>query len=611
MTLYLVGLNIDRQRAYAAAQAGKLVNLARGIYVDAGDDANRVVMDHAVRIAAYFYPQAYLSGASAMTLSPTQDGRLFLSGRRNQRNRIRALEIIQNEAPDLPSTVPVIVGDSMGEITLTASSPRQRFLEAFRRRSEHASAISPEMRREMAERLLEEYGSVVAAADALWAVGRPNRWTNEAEAAERYLQTDMAEVLAPKNQAAVNLTVAWHGTVVGHLTHDGAEWRWSLEPGSRPPLVRPTRPGSLPPFIESLMPEGWLAQVLDRRDEREILKSGRRYMSNMTIVENAEDLAAVPADVLEGRLLHFQKDGLFTGSYKGPRQKDFDDSFQQKLARLFASAATPRLSGVQIKAPMCLRENGALVAAVEEPFTHILKPAGTNGFELLPIVEWIGLSLAKAVGFEVPEVALVPMAQNLSPALLVERFDIRRSGNDTRLIAMEDFCSILELPAERKYEGTIERMARAMRPLSTVPNEDLRILFLRALYAWFIADGDMHLKNLALLKTAEAGSDHFSSVRFAPVYDTVTTRVFPGLEHDRMALKLNGRDDRLGPGDFSVLARTMELPARWATEAMTSLARKLADGAVALELPEEYLVLGGRMLDRVRSLIAERTEPFI
>ena len=31
----------------------------------------------------------------------------------------------------------------------------------------------------------------------------------------------------------------------------------------------------------------------------------------------------------------------------------------------------------------------------------------------------------------------------------------------------------------------------------------------------------------------------------APVYDAVTTRVFPHLEHDRMALKLNGRDDKL------------------------------------------------------------------
>lgn len=41
------------------------------------------------------------------------------------------------------------------------------------------------------------------------------------------------------------------------------------------------------------------------------------------------------------------------------------------------------------------------------------------------------------------------------------------------------------------------------------------------------------------------------TVRLAPLYDSVTTRVFPGLAGDRMALKLNGRDDRLTPVDFS------------------------------------------------------------
>lgn len=172
--LYLVGLNIDRQSAHARAQAGELANIARGVYVDARDDANRVVMEHAVRIAAYFYPQAYLSAASAVTHAPTEDGRLFLSGRRNQRTRIRALEIVQNQAPDQPSIVPVIVGDSMGELTLTASSPKQRFLESFRRRSEHASAIDPAMRRQMAERLVAEFKTPEAAADALWAIARPN-----------------------------------------------------------------------------------------------------------------------------------------------------------------------------------------------------------------------------------------------------------------------------------------------------------------------------------------------------------------------------------------------------------------------------------------------------
>ncbi|CCE97810.1 K07154 [Sinorhizobium fredii HH103] len=67
---------------------------------------------------------------------------------------------------------------------------RQRFLEAFRRRSEHASAIDPAMRRQMAERLVAEFGTCEAAADALWAIARPNRWSSEAEAAEEYLCTD-------------------------------------------------------------------------------------------------------------------------------------------------------------------------------------------------------------------------------------------------------------------------------------------------------------------------------------------------------------------------------------------------------------------------------------
>ncbi|PJR08447.1 type II toxin-antitoxin system HipA family toxin [Sinorhizobium meliloti] len=611
MSLHLVGLTIDRFRAHAAAEAGTVVNIARGVYVDAGDDANRVVLDHAVRIANFFYPQAYLSGASALIGGPTNDGRLFLSGKRNQRTRIRSLEIIQNEGPDNPSTVPLIVGDDMGELTLTASSPRQRFLEAFRRRSEHAGAIDPEMRRQMAERLLEEYGNADATADAIWAIARPNRWTPEADAAEFYLRNDMREQRPSENKAALNLTVAWHGETIGRLSHDGAEWRWAAQPGAMPPLVRPTRPGSLPPFIESLMPEGWLAQVLDRRDERDVLKSGRRYMSNMAIVENAEELADITPDILEGRLANFDKEGLFTGVYKGPKQKDFDDSFQEKLAQLFASKATPRLSGVEIKAPMCLRENGELVAAIEEPFTHILKPAGTAGFELLPIVEWLGLTLARAIDFEVPQAALVPMAKGMPPALLVERFDIRRSANDTRLIAMEDFCSVLELPAERKYEGTIERMARGLRPLSTAPEQDLQTLFHRALYAWFIGDGDMHLKNLALLKMAEPGSSHFTSVRFAPVYDAVTTKVFPNLENDRMALKLNGRDDRLRPEDFMSLARTIELSARWAEQAMSRTARLLHDAVGSVTLPEAYQNVGEKVQMRITEIVTGRVEPFI
>ena len=234
---------------------------------------------------------------------------------------------------------------------------------------------------------------------------------------------------------------------------------------------------------------------------------------------------------------------------------------------------------------MSLTSEGRLVPAVDQPFTHILKPAGTAGFETLPIVEWLCLELGRTAGFEAPDAALIDMPDGMSPALLVERFDIRRGPKDQRRLALEDFCSILDLPTSAKYDGTIERMARGLRPLSTNPAADLDILFRRAVFAWLIADGDMHLKNLAMLKTAEAGAKTFTSVRFAPLYDAVTTRVFPGLGVDRMALKLNGKDDRLTRQDFLALARTIGLTAGGAEAAMDQIADRLAKRVRTLTLP--------------------------
>jgi len=171
------------------------------------------------------------------------------------------------------------------------------------------------------------------------------------------------------------------------------------------------------------------------------------------------------------------------------------------------------------------------------------------------------MALGRAAGFEVPATALVAMPDKLPPALVVERFDIREGDKDTRMLALEDLTSVLDLPTEAKYDATMERVARAVRPLSTAPDSDLLIIVKRALFAWVIADGDMHLKNMALLKIAEQGDKQFHSVRMAPVYDAVTTRVFPNLKHDRLALKLNGKDDNLRRADFRVLATTAGLRA--------------------------------------------------
>jgi len=606
VAIQLVGETIDRRRAHLLAQEGRLVPLMRGVYASADQDVDAAVLAHAVRIAHYLYPHAYLSSASAGQLAPGVDGRLFLSGRRNQRTRIRGLEIVQNQAPENPSLEEVVVGDDLGEMRLAASSLRQRFLEAFRLRSEHASAIRDDLREQWAERLIEVYGEPKAAADALWVLARDLGWYREGEGAERYLlRTSLAA--PPTNRAALDLVVGWHQVPVGRLSHDGHDWRWRPAQTDLPALVRDTSPGRLPPFLESLLPEGWLAGVLRREDPREVLRSGRRYMSNVTTVDDEAELKHLPMDVLQLPLAQASEGGRFVGKYAGPARGQIEKTFERNLAELYANAETPRLSGIQIKAPMCLRRDATLVAAVEEPFTHILKPAGTGGFEMLPVVEWMCLHLGTKAGLQVPTAVLLDMPEDMPRALLVERFDIRRSPDDQMFFALEDFCSVLDLPPAAKYDGTIERVGRQLRALSNMQPHDLGELFRRTVFAWVIGDGDMHLKNIALLKAAQRGIPAFTSVRFAPLYDAVTTRVFPGLAHDRLALKLNGKDDRLDREDFVSLARTIELPVPRAREILHEIYESLSQALTAgLALPGEARSGEAPVIEQVAGIIADR-----
>jgi len=611
MALHLVGETVDRRRGYRQAESGKLVHLMRGVYVDATDDIEATVLKYGVRIAKYLYPQTYLSGATAVLLAPTRDGRLFLSGRRNQRTRIRALEIIQNAAPAHPSLGEAVIDDGMGEFRINASSIRQRLLEAFRLRSEHANAIDEDMREAIAARLVEEYGSAAAAADAVWALARQNEWHREGELAERFLLRGPTALV--KNEAALHLVVAWHRAPIGHLAHDGFEWRWTPIDSAGPPLIRQTTPGKLPPFIVSLLPEGWLEKVLKDRDERAMLRSGKRYMSNITIVERESEIAGLPPDNLLTRLSQFTTDGVFTGRYAGPGRGDIEKTFERVLAQIYERADTPRLSGVQIKAPMYLDAGGALSPSTGKPFTHILKPAGTSGFEALPIVEWLAMELGRAAGFVVPLTALAAMPDKMPPALIVERFDIREGLDDKRMLALEDLCSVLDLSPDAKYSGTMERVARAVRPLSTAPEEDLLIILRRALFAWLIADGDMHLKNMALLKSAEPGDPTFRSVRMAPLYDAVTTRVFPRLEKDHLALKINGKDDRLRRTDFMAFATTAGVKAADAYAAIDEMLRQLTVAVDRITLPvdlewgEPAETIAKQLLDIIR----RRMESFV
>ena len=569
--LHLVGETIDKHRAHYGAETGRLVQVMRGVYVSSEDDADIVLFDHALRIAAYLYPNTYLCGASAELLAPTPDRRLFLSGRRRARTRLRDMEIIQTPSPSTPETESVQTVDSMGGLSVRRSSLRFRFLESFHRRSEAGAAMTIGMQTDIAARLVGATGSETEAITACRKLARANGWRLEADRAEAFFVTPLRE--APRPVTALH--VGWHGNGIGVLSHDGSVWHWEPAATNVATPVRADAPGGLPPFIEGLLPEGWLERILKPKSERERLSAGRRYLSNITISENPDHLEALPADVLEGQLNAYTSDGTFAGGYAGP-VPSFDEKLEDRMAALYASALMPRLSGVQIKAPMNLSHDGMLRPAGDRAFTHILKPSPGAGFEDLPLVEAACLAAARACGFETPAHAIVPMPDDLPDALLVERFDIRRDRNDRRRMAMEDMASVRGVAPTEKYEGSIEQVARALRGVSTDADADVATLLGRAVFAWLIGDGDLHLKNLAVLRVAPESARNFTSVRLAPVYDAVTTRVFPGLEVDHLALSLAGKRNRLSSGDFVRAGATMGTGADTARNVVESMCGRLS-----------------------------------
>lgn len=122
----------------------------------------------------------------------------------------------------------------------------------------------------------------------------------------------------------------------------------------------------------------------------------------------------------------------------------------------------------------------------------------------------------------------------------------------------------------------------------------------------------MHLNNTALLKIAEPGRDKFHSIRIAPLYDAVTTRVFPRLERDHMALKLNGKDDKLRRIDFRTFAGTAGLKAADADAAIDGLLGQMRQAIdhTALPVLADYGPNGKHLAERMLEIVRLRLSSF-
>jgi serine/threonine-protein kinase HipA len=212
------------------------------------------------------------------------------------------------------------------------------------------------------------------------------------------------------------------------------------------------------------------------------------------------------------------------------------------------------ISGVQMKLSVRVNPTDWEIETVATGGTHILKPE-PNQFPEFPANENLCMNIADDLKLLVPPHGLFPMADG-KLCYIIKRFD--RLDDGTRL-QNETMYQILE--SAEKYDASLERVGKAVRAHVDNIGLDLIDFFERVVLCFLIGNGDMHLKNWAIL-TLESGARVL-----APCYDFVSSRLYIPKE-DESALTINGKKNRLQRRDFETLAATLGVDGKAAQNSM-------------------------------------------
>lgn len=255
---------------------------------------------------------------------------------------------------------------------------------------------------------------------------------------------------------------------------------------------------------------------------------------------------------------------------------------QQMVGQQSLSGAQPKLAlalasePFELQATPALSQSSRLSAAGA---SYILKPANDR-YRHVPENEHLSMQLAQRVGIATAACGLFALADG-TLAYLVRRFD-RGQGSPPGKLLVEDFCSLAGKKKEHKYLSSTEECFALLRRFATAPEQQVPALYRLFVFSYWIGNGDLHLKNLSLLR------DPAGHYRLSPAYDLVNTAV---LTRDReLALPVVGRLR-------SVLRKQwLELAANPAIGLSSEQAGQLIDGLLAHQEEVDAMVAASALL---------------
>jgi serine/threonine-protein kinase HipA len=226
----------------------------------------------------------------------------------------------------------------------------------------------------------------------------------------------------------------------------------------------------------------------------------------------------------------------------GPVWNDEPDTYSVEVAEDFHRPGVRfSLAGVAMKFSMLLRHDRLTIPAHGEGGDWIVKTPDVR-FRDVPLNEFTMMSLARAVGIEVPEIMLVPRGrvdERLPVSVWPEHeefaYAIRRFDRDEHrgLVHIEDLAQVRNVYPEQKYRGNFETVASLI--YRGRDKESLLEFTRRLTFSVLISNGDYHLKNWSLIyRDGRVPA-------LAPAYDLVsTTHYFVGERIEDLGLKFGG-----------------------------------------------------------------------
>lgn len=248
---------------------------------------------------------------------------------------------------------------------------------------------------------------------------------------------------------------------------------------------------------------------------------------------------------------------------------------------------------MQQKAVLCRDEHGRFGRPLGgTPSTHILKPERPDGeYPGLAANECFCMRLAQRCKLPAAQVQLATISDRA--CLVVERFD-RAPSTDAPTtpgdpqtapvarIHQEDLCQALGLNPSFKYQRagwslpSYAALSQLLDEHSQAPGSERLAGALAATFNFLVGNADAHAKNVSLVYASDG-------IRLAPLYDVVSTAVYPELDRS-LALAIG---DELDPDaitsiHWADLAEDFSLNARAFARARSRLAERVASEAQAL-----------------------------